>query len=564
MIRFLFISHLIRVSIAVPTPTVAPIAPPTDSPIQPTNTPISLTDAPTTAPVRPPTIAPSASPVRPPTLVPTLLPVITTNNPTVTRTIPPVSEVPITEPPVTLAPILPASQAPLLLPTNGPSLSPTPISTSTPTIMTTVVASDSVVPSYSPSAFFQYRITTLSVLDVQLTLRSESSATRRKLQSNDDGSNCTMILQSLLTENMENEVDSIINVYESLHVEIQNFTAPNTTSTVRTYIYDVLMDIRSPMEEHDANRYVEGSLLSQVQKNLFLEELKATDCPEFQYLSDVTIAVPRASEEKSPDSSSSNLSMGFVAGIVAGGAALMVLIGAIFIGSRIRKRNRLLDDDNSSPVPPAPKRPIRDSDEYHMSSIEISTLGDPVVSERGKKSDIEDSTIGSANIEYDYRKAFGDVQSMTDSQLAESSDGSSPNRRSHRFGSLDDPSLQNSGGVAGSSNSDIQTAAGDTTIGSPFYVSEEQFDVVAPVGLLGLILETSLEDGRPMVFSIKPSSSLAHVLKVGDRLIAVDGTDVSNIRASDVSRMIAEKKDRTRQLVFSRLVKGNLIPNKRY
>ena len=432
--------------------------------------------------------------------------------------------------------------------------------------MTTVVASDSVVPSYSPSAFFQYRITTLSVLDVQLTLRSESSATRRKLQSNDadDGSNCTMILQNLLTENMENEVDSIINVYESLHVEIQNFTAPNTTSTVRTYIYDVLMDIRSPMEEHDANRYVEGSLLSQVQKNLFLEELKATDCPEFQYLSDVTIAVPRASEEKSPDSSSSNLSMGFVAGIVAGGAALMVLIGAIFIGSRIRKRNRLLDDDNSSPVPPAPKRPIRDSDEYHMSSIEISTLGDPVVSERGKKSDIEDSTIGSANIEYDYRKAFGDVQSMTDSQLAESSDGSSPNRRSHRFGSLDDPSLQNSGGVAGSSNSDIQTAAGDTTIGSPFYVSEEQFDVVAPVGLLGLILETSLEDGRPMVFSIKPSSSLAHVLKVGDRLIAVDGTDVSNIRASDVSRMIAEKKDRTRQLVFSRLVKGNLIPNKRY
>ena len=131
-------------------------------------------------------------------------------------------------------------------------------------------------------------------------------------------------------------------------------------------------------------------------------------------------------------------------------------------------------------------------------------------------------------------------------------------------GSLDDPSLQNSGGVAGGSSSDIVTAAGDTTLGSPFYISEEQFDVVAPAGLLGLILETSIEDGRPMVYSIKPSSSLAHILKVGDRLIAVDGIDVSRIRASDVSRMIAEKKDRERQLVFCRLVKGNVIPNKRY
>ena len=493
------------------------------------------------------------------------------------------SGAPITSSPVTLPPTIPATAAPSLapfgsaptlepqiaIPTNTPTLSPTDNSTSKPTIMTTIVVSDSAPPSHTPSAFFQYRMTTLSILDVQLTLRSESSATRRKLQSNTDESNCTQILQNLLTLRMENEVDSVINVYESLYVEIQNFTAPFSNATVRAYNYDVLMDIRSPMEEHDANRYVEGSLLSQVQKNLFLEELRATDCPEFQYVAGVDISVPRTMENKSPDSSTtSNLSMGLVAGIVAGCASLMILIGAIFIGSRIRKRNRLLDDD-SSPAPTAAKRPMRESSEYNMSVIdgyEVSTLGDPVTSERGfgKKSDIEDSTIGSANIEYDYRKAFGDVQSMTDSQLAESSDDSSPNRRSLRFGSLDDPSLQNSGGVAGSSTSDIVTAAGDTTMGSPFYVSEEQFDVVAPAGLLGLILETSIEDGRPMVYSIKPSSSLAHILKVGDRLIAVDGTDVSRIRASDVSRMIAEKKDKTRQLVFTRLVKGNVIPNKRY
>lgn len=493
----------------------------------------------------------------------------------------PITNSPITAVPITSSPIIPATTAPslapnktvptfepqLITPTTTPSLS-TPNTTAAPSAMTTIVVSDSAAPSHTPSAFFQYQIKTLSILDVQLTLRSESSATRRKLQTSDNETNCTQILQNLLTERMENEVDSIINVYESLYIEIQNFTVPYTNSTIRTYKYDVLMDIRSPMEEYDANRYVEGSLLSQVQKNLFIEELRATDCPEFQYVASVEIVVPRMVEEKSTEGETSNISMGVVAGIIAGCATLMMLIGAIFIGSRIRKRNRLPDDD-SSPAPSAPKRPIRESDEYNMSiidGIEVSTLGDPVTSERehGKKSDVEDSTIGSANIEYDYRKAFGDVHSITDSQLAESSDGSSPNRRSHRFGSLDDPSLQNSGGVAGGSSSDIVTAAGDTTLGSPFYISEEQFDVVAPAGLLGLILETSIEDGRPMVYSIKPSSSLAHILKVGDRLIAVDGIDVSRIRASDVSRMIAEKKDRERQLVFCRLVKGNVIPNKRY
>jgi hypothetical protein len=444
-----------------------------------------------------------------------------------------------------------------------------------PTIMTTIVVSESSVPSHTPSAFFQYKMKTLSVVDVQLILRSESSATRRQLQNSDDESDCTQILQNLLTERMETEVDSIINVYESLYIEIQNFTTSYTNSTMQAYNFDVLMDIRSPMEEHDANRYVEGSLLSQVQKRMFLEELRDTDCPEFQYVAGVDIVVPREMETKSTDRSpSSNISIGLVAGIVAGCASLMILMGAFFIGTRVRQRNRLLaDDDESSPAVSAQKRPIPESDEYNMSvidGVEVSSLGDPVTSERGigKKSDIEDSTIGSANIEYDYRKAFGDVQSLTDSQLVESSDGSSPHRRSHRFGSLDDPSLQNNGGMAaaggGGSMSDIVTAAGDTTAESPFYVSEEQFDVVAPAGLLGLILETSIEDGRPMVYSIKPSSSLAHILKVGDRLLAVDGCDVSRIRASDVSRMIAEKKDRSRQLVFCRLVKGNVIPNKRY
>jgi hypothetical protein len=80
-----------------------------------------------------------------------------------------------------------------------------------------------------------------------------------------------------------------------------------------------------------------------------------------------------------------------------------------------------------------------------------------------------------------------------------------------------------------------------------------RYTVEAPPGLLGMTLETSALDGTPSVYGIKNTSPLASDVQVGDRLISVDGLDVSEMDATAVSRLIAGKKtNRYRQLVFIR------------
>lgn len=84
--------------------------------------------------------------------------------------------------------------------------------------------------------------------------------------------------------------------------------------------------------------------------------------------------------------------------------------------------------------------------------------------------------------------------------------------------------------------------ADDDTLGAQ-YVAEETFDVIAPPGMLGLILETR-DDGIPMVNQIKSSSVLCGQVEVGDRLVAVDDQDVTIMLAGQVSRLIAAMKDK--------------------
>jgi hypothetical protein len=528
-------------SFLVSAPTDPPLSGPTSIPTPP---PFFLSDEPTGSPILDPTNVPTSTPI---TNIPTVQPI--TSSPTVA--------------PVTSAPMeLPTTQSPTMSPvtaspTTAPIISPT---TAQPTASPNIATADpSDQPSATPSSFLEFETASLSIVDVRLSLRLSSPTNGRKLQgsdNDDNGSNCTQILQNALMRRIEGEVDTVIQTYEMLLVDVQNLTSTFSNASLLMYVFDVSIEIRSPMQEYEPNRYVEGPFDSQVEKNLFSEELRSTECAEFADVATIDIVVPRKVEDASPsDDNASPLSVGLLAAIVAACAAVMFLIAAVFIVARMRRRNNYILEDDSSPR--VPQKQTFESNEYTISEIDgantntdISTLGDPILpfGSNGVKKDIEESTIGSVNMEYDFKKAFLDIQSVTDSQLFEASDDSSPRRR---IGTLDDPSLLNGG-----STSDIVTAAGDTQ-GSPLYESEEQYDIVAPSGLLGLILESTLDDGRPTVHNIKPTSPLAHVVKIGDRLIAVDGENVSSLRASDVSRLIAAKKDKARVLLFSRPMKND-------
>lgn len=85
-----------------------------------------------------------------------------------------------------------------------------------------------------------------------------------------------------------------------------------------------------------------------------------------------------------------------------------------------------------------------------------------------------------------------------------------------------------------------------------FAGQDECFEVTVPPGKLGVIVDLS-GTGEPMVRAIKPDSILADEVKVGDRLLSVDGEGCSEMTAEQVSKLIAVKAGQPcRRIMFSR------------
>jgi DNA-binding transcriptional ArsR family regulator len=83
-------------------------------------------------------------------------------------------------------------------------------------------------------------------------------------------------------------------------------------------------------------------------------------------------------------------------------------------------------------------------------------------------------------------------------------------------------------------------------------ISVTEIEVRAPAGALGIVLETP-NGGVPRVNHINSNGPLAGRVRLGDRLVAVDGRNVTSMNAAAVSRLIASKKDNAaRELIFAR------------
>jgi C-terminal processing protease CtpA/Prc len=94
--------------------------------------------------------------------------------------------------------------------------------------------------------------------------------------------------------------------------------------------------------------------------------------------------------------------------------------------------------------------------------------------------------------------------------------------------------------------------ADDASFEQQFEDPEERFDVVAPAGKLGMVIDTP-NGGMPVVHAIKETSVLAEQVRVGDRLLSVDGEDCTGMTAMQVSKLISLKSEKpARVLVFAR------------
>jgi len=124
----------------------------------------------------------------------------------------------------------------------------------------------------------------------------------------------------------------------------------------------------------------------------------------------------------------------------------------------------------------------------------VSTLGDPIPADMRNDFLGEDAAFSTATVswtaDYDFQRHIAILSPVVDSHT-----GSDPSS----FLAKDDITLEAE------------------------YHNEPQtwFEVEAPAGLLGLVLETS-EDGVPTVHAIKESSCLAGQVQLGDWLVFVD------------------------------------------
>ena len=290
----------------------------------------------------------------------------------------------------------------------------------------------------------------------------------------------------------------------------------------QTLTFDAIISIQSVIEDHDVKDYIGGAFNSDAEKVAYLENLKATGHDTFANVTAVTLTPAKIVTPLETiyvddgNDKNSAAGVGIIVGMVAVGLAGIGLAG-FYIYSRRKKRALSQQSPSSNEIE-------SDFNEIEVGTRdEVSTLGDPIPPEL--RNDLVadsafSSTSDSLTLDYDYQKAYRNAQvSVVDSQSA--------------------------------SNPSMSVYKDDVTLEAE-YVSEETFEVEAPPGLLGLVLETS-DDGVPMVHAIKGSSCLSEQVQVGDQLLSVDGEDVTGILASAVSRLIASKKDNpVRRFVFRR------------
>jgi hypothetical protein len=98
----------------------------------------------------------------------------------------------------------------------------------------------------------------------------------------------------------------------------------------------------------------------------------------------------------------------------------------------------------------------------------------------------------------------------------------------------------------------LESSTNDVPNAPPERPPPEFYEVVAPAGKLGVVIDTPTE-GPPTVFDIKKNSPLLGQISIGDHLIRVDEEDVSTYSAVRVSKLIGEKaKNPQRKFLLTR------------
>jgi hypothetical protein len=91
------------------------------------------------------------------------------------------------------------------------------------------------------------------------------------------------------------------------------------------------------------------------------------------------------------------------------------------------------------------------------------------------------------------------------------------------------------------------------------YHKDKLFDVFAPPGPLGIIIDTTPEG--PMIHSLKPSSQLLRLVNPGDLIVGLDGVDTQNMTAATFTRLMAKRSQGERKITLLKGLEPLTPPN---
>jgi hypothetical protein len=396
-------------------------------------------------------------------------------------------------------------------------------------------------PTSSPTlpVNFQYAKKTNLVTGVEMQIalkfsrRLQGSSNTTAPSSNEIKSTaqCIRLWQDKVQDGIRAQVNSTVPNVETVDVYVTNISQQLQIETsILTFLYNVEIDIRSPVQNYDVNQFITGPLDTTQEQTDFARYLRSTNCTVYTFATTAKVILPSNSLVPSQGGQQSSPSkrqhIGLIVGVIFAAVAVAMLV-ALFLVNRERQ-------GNANSKQQAPSSPLADMDAHDdgfLSRIgmqvspdgDVSTLSDPIPLHNaiGIPKD-ETSTIGSFSLDYDYQKAY--LGSVSDVQS---------------FGDDDEPRMY--------------ISADDETLFKQV-ASEEAFEISAPAGTLGLVLEAS-EDSVPVVSGIRSNSVLVNEIKIGDRLLSVDGQDVTEMLTSEVSKLIASKRHQPiRRMVFIRPV----------
>jgi C-terminal processing protease CtpA/Prc len=77
---------------------------------------------------------------------------------------------------------------------------------------------------------------------------------------------------------------------------------------------------------------------------------------------------------------------------------------------------------------------------------------------------------------------------------------------------------------------------------------EKTIEIIASPGKLGFVIDAPL-DGPPVVHAVKETSVLGDKIKVGDKLLSIDGQKMAGLTSIEISNIMKEKASSPRRTI---------------